>query len=180
MRRPAVTAAVAAALCLVPVTACGSSGDQGRPDRSPSVSVWGTHGAGQPSDDAKEPFDADRAVLRIKRLHYTADTSLATLKKLRGPLRAIHAYCTGTQDGHCVAVFFFHGNDYAGYDANGVNTSTIVRQDGTAVTLSYPVFLPTDPMCCHTGGEREYRARWQNGKVVFTPPLPENPNYPDT
>ncbi|MFF9868871.1 LppP/LprE family lipoprotein [Streptomyces sp. NPDC013953] len=174
------TPAVAAVLCLLTATACGASRDGARPAESPSVSLWGTADpSAEPSGEATEPFDADRAVLRIKRLGFTADTDPGILKSLRGPLRAIHAHCTGSVDGHCVSVFFFHGNEYAGNDATGVRSSAITSQDGRTVTLSYPQFLPTDPQCCHSGGERTYRARWKDGKVVFSPPLPENPNYAD-
>ncbi|MDL5199100.1 LppP/LprE family lipoprotein [Streptomyces sp. ALI-76-A] len=178
MRSPAT----AAVLCLTLVTACGASEDKAQPESSPSVSLWGTAGppAGKPPKGGTEPFDADRAVLRIKRLGYTADTKAGTLKNLRGPFRAIHAHCSGSVDGTCVSVFFFYGNEYAGYDVPAAAQSAIVSQDGETVTLSYPRYLPTDPQCCHSGGEREYRARWKDGKVVFSPPLPENPNYPDT
>lgn len=180
MRRSIGTPAVATVLTLMLVTACGASTDA-RPTASPSLSLWSTAdpSAMKPSSDVREPFDVDRAVLRVKRLGYTVDTEPGTLKDLRGPLRAVHAHCTGSVDGHCVAVFFFHGNEYAGYDATGVAASTIESQDGQTVTLSYSVFLPTDPQCCHSGGEREYRARWEGRKVTFSPPLPENPNYPD-
>lgn len=180
MRRPVGTPAVAAVICLLLVTACGAS-DEAGPATSPSVSLWSTPGpsAVKPSGDVMEPFDVGRAVLRIKRLGFTADTEPGTLKNLRGPLRAIHAHCTGSVDGRCVSVFFFHGNEYAGYDAAPYHASTIKSQDGETVTLSYPVYLPTDPQCCHSGGEREYRARWEGGKVVFSPPLPENPTSPD-
>lgn len=173
--------AAAAVLCLTLVTACGGPADKVQPESSPSVSLWGTTGpsADKPSQVGREPFDVDRAVLRIKRLGYTADTKASTLKNLRGPLRAIHAHCTGSVDGKCVSVFFFYGNEYAGYDVTAAAQSTIKSQDGKTVTLSYPVYLPTDPQCCHSGGEREYQARWEDGKVIFSPPLPENPNYPD-
>jgi hypothetical protein len=171
--------AAAAVFCLTLVTACGASADKAQPEANPSVSLWDTAGpsAGKPSKDGKDPFDVDRAVLRIKRLGYTADTKASTLEHLRGPLRAIHAHCTSSVDGTCVSVFFFYGNEYAGYDRTAAAQSTIKSQDGETVTLSYPVYLPTDPQCCHSGGEREYQARWEDGKVSFSPPLPENPNY---
>ncbi|MEU3491187.1 LppP/LprE family lipoprotein [Streptomyces massasporeus] len=180
MQRAMTFSAATAVLCLTLVTACGASADKDQPESRPSVSLWDTAGpsAGKPSKDAKEPFDVDRAVLRIKRLGYTADTKASTLKNLRGPLRAIHAHCTGSIDGKCVSVFFFYDNEYAGYDRTAAQ-STIKSQDGKTVTLSYPVYLPTDPQCCHSGGEREYQARWKDGKVSFSPPLPENPNYQD-
>ncbi|MFI6106347.1 LppP/LprE family lipoprotein [Streptomyces sp. NPDC051310] len=183
MRQRLGTPAVAALLCLLAmtmtmtVTACGAAEDGVPPAARPSVSLWETADpSAKPSGDGTEPFDADRAVLRIKRLGFTADTDPATLKGLRGPLRAIHAHCTGSVDGHCVSVFFFHGNEYAGNDATGVRSSAITSQDGKTVTLSYPQFLRTDPQCCHSGGERAYRVRWKDGKVVFSPPLPEHPN----
>nr|WSW49697.1 LppP/LprE family lipoprotein [Streptomyces sp. NBC_01001] len=172
---------MAAVLCLTLVTACGASADKAQPAPSASVSLWGSAGpsAGKTSEDGTGSFDVDRAVLRIKRLGYTADTEAGTVQGLGGPLRAIHGRCTGSVDGTCVAVFFFYGNEYAGFDATGVAQSTIKSQDGKSVTLSYPVYLPSDPQCCHSGGERDYQARWEDGKVVFSPPLPEHPNYPD-
>ncbi|GAA2769259.1 LppP/LprE family lipoprotein [Streptomyces indiaensis] len=181
MQRALTFSAAAAVLCLTLVTACGASPDKDQPESHPSASLWDTAGpsAANPSKDAKEPFDVDRAVLRIKRLGYTADTKASTLKNLRGPLRAIHAHCTSSVDGKCVSVFFFYGNEDAGYDRTAAAQSTIKSQDGKTVTLSYPIYLPTDPQCCHSGGEREYQARWKDGKVSFAPPLPENPNYQD-
>lgn len=168
-----------ASLCLLLVTACASAAEGGRPAASPSVSLWNPS-AGRSPVARDEPFDVDRAMLRVKRLGFTADTEPATLKNLRGPLRAIHGHCTNSADGTCVSVFFFVGNEYVGYDAAGIAQSTIESQDGTTVTLVYPVYTPTDPQCCASGGKRTYRARWEGGKVTFTPPLPENPNRPGT
>ncbi|MEV4439091.1 LppP/LprE family lipoprotein [Streptomyces sp. NPDC049577] len=181
MPRPVGIRAVAMGFCLLLVTACGSSAAGGRPAASPSVLLWSPGaGGGSPSARGDEPFDLDRAVLRVKRLGYTVDDEPAALKKLRGPLRALHGHCTNSADGTCVSVFFFLGNEYAGYDAAGIAQSTIESQDGTTVTLSYPVYAPTDPQCCASGGTSRYRARWQDGKVTFTPPLPANPNHPES
>ncbi|MGW1197553.1 LppP/LprE family lipoprotein [Streptomyces sp. NPDC002536] len=176
MRIPRVAARLAVvSACLLLTVSCASSKDAPNPKRS--VALW-SPSAGQPSKGSAPdaPFDVDAALLQIKRMGFTADSEPAELKALKGPLRAIHSHCTGTTDGHCVIVMFFHGNDYAGYDARGTGESTILSQDGTTVTLSYPVFKTTDPMCCASGGTREFRARWGSGKVVFTPPLPGNPN----
>ncbi|MEV5238042.1 LppP/LprE family lipoprotein [Streptomyces cinnamoneus] len=164
--------------CLLLTASCTSvSGTGGRPRPTGPGSLWNPS-AGQPSPSgANAPFDADAALRRIKRLGFTADDEPGVLRKLPGPLRAIHSHCTGSVDGHCVIVLFFHGNDYVGYDAHGTGNSSVVSQDGTTVTLSYPHFKPGDPMCCASGGTREYRARWTDGKVTFSPPLPGNPNY---
>ncbi|MFI9237201.1 LppP/LprE family lipoprotein [Streptomyces sp. NPDC053079] len=178
MSRRVRAGAAAASLCLLLVTACTSSSDGRRPAASPTISLWNPS-AGQSPVARDEPFDADRAMLRVKRLGFTPDIEPAVLKGLRGPLRAIHATCTNSADGTCVSVFFFVGNEYVGFDAAGIAQSTIEGQDGTTVTLSYPVYAPTDPQCCASGGKRTYRARWQGGKVAFTPPLPENPNHPE-
>ncbi|MEU8584174.1 LppP/LprE family lipoprotein [Streptomyces abikoensis] len=174
-----------AAMCLLLVataTSCSSSGNPaGSPGPSRSVVLWDPSAQRpSPSTAADGPFDAAAATLRIKRLGYTADDEPGVLKNLRGPFRAIHGTCTGSVDGRCVSVFFFQGNDYVGYDSPGVNESTIVKQDGRTVTISYPVFTTTDPMCCPSGGTREIRAAFKDGKVTFTPPLPGNPNGPNT
>ncbi|MFF0204617.1 LppP/LprE family lipoprotein [Streptomyces sp. NPDC005017] len=179
MRRAVNSPAATAVLCLTLVTGCGASTGTAPSESSPSVSLWGTSGpaAERSPKDRSEAFDVDRAVLRVKRLGYTADADAGTLKSLKGPLRAIHAHCTGGVDGKCVSVFFFYGNEYAGYDVPAAAQSTIKNQDGQTVTLSYPLYLPTDPQCCHSGGEAEYQVRWKDDKLVFSPPLPENPNY---
>ncbi|MEV5508144.1 LppP/LprE family lipoprotein [Streptomyces orinoci] len=176
MLRPGVAARGAtAAVCLLLTTACISTGPGARPARSPALWNPSLTRPSQPSA-ANGPFDVDAALLRIQQSGYTTDTDPAQLKALKGPLRAIPSHCTGTTDGHCVMVHFFYGNNYAGYDAQGVGESSILSQDGTMVTLSYPVFKPTDPMCCASGGTREFRASWDGGKVVFSPPMTGNPN----
>ncbi|MEU1310903.1 LppP/LprE family lipoprotein [Streptomyces cinnamoneus] len=175
-RLAARLAALGACLLLTAsCTAVNGTGSRPRPTRSGSL--WNPS-AGQPAPPRTDtPFDVDAALLRIKRLGFTADDEPGVLRKLRGPFRAIHSHCTGSVDGHCVIVLFFHGNDYAGYDAHGTGSSSVVSQDGTTATISYPHFKPGDPMCCASGGTREYRARWTGGKVTFSPPLPGNPNY---
>ncbi|MCC3773390.1 LppP/LprE family lipoprotein [Streptomyces sp. UNOB3_S3] len=173
-----------AAMCLLLVaasTSCSSGNQVGSPGPTRSVTLWNpSAGRPSPSTAADGPFDVDAAMLRIKRLGYTADDEPSVLKALRGPFRALHGHCTGSVDGHCVSVFFFQGNDYVGYDNPGVTESTIVKQDGTTVTISYPVFTTSDPLCCPSGGKREIRAAFKGGKVAFTPPLPDNPNGPGT
>ncbi|MEU1782854.1 LppP/LprE family lipoprotein [Streptomyces abikoensis] len=173
------------ALCLLLVATSTSCSSSKNPDGSPgptrSVTLWDpSAGRPSPSAAADGPFDAAAAAQRIKRLGYTPDDEPGVLKALRGPFRAVHGHCTGSVDGRCVSVFFFQGNAYVGYDSPGVNESTIVKQDGRTVTISYPVFTTTDPMCCPSGGTREVRAAFKDGKVTFTPPLPGNPNGPNT
>ncbi|MEU7167195.1 LppP/LprE family lipoprotein [Streptomyces morookaense] len=178
MHVPRIAARLAAiGACLILTVSCASSKDAA-PNPTRSVGLWSPSAAGQSPKGASPgaPFNVDAALAQIKRMGFTADTEPAELKTLKGPFRAIHSHCTGTTDGHCVIVMFFHDNDYVGYDARGTGESTILSQDGTTVALSYPVFKPTDPMCCASGGTREFRARWEGGKVAFTPPMPGNPN----
>lgn len=124
----------------------------------------------RPAADQDE-LDAAAALRLIEAADYTPDVTADRLGALPGPLRAVKAMCTGSYDGNCAAVFFFHGNRFVG-QASGPGAMAIEAQDGRTVTLARPVFKDTDPNCCPSGGTARNRVRWSGGALAAAPSLP--------
>ncbi|MER6144888.1 LppP/LprE family lipoprotein [Streptomyces sparsogenes] len=119
----------------------------------------------------QDKLDAAAALRLIESADYTPDVTADRLGALPGPLRAVKALCTGSYDGNCAAVFFFHGNRFVG-QVSGPGAMAIEAQDGRTVTLARPVFKDSDPNCCPSGGTARNRVRWSGGALEAAPSLP--------
>ncbi|MDT0542499.1 LppP/LprE family lipoprotein [Streptomyces lonegramiae] len=124
---------------------------------------------GQPTVN-QDKLDAAAALRLMKNANYTPEITADELGALPGPLRAVRAMCTGSYDGNCAAVFFFHGNRFVG-QASGPGAMTIEAQDGRTVTLARPIFKDSDPSCCPSGGTARNQVRWSGGALASTPSL---------
>ncbi|MEV5537510.1 LppP/LprE family lipoprotein [Saccharopolyspora shandongensis] len=120
-----------------------------------------------------DPFDLTAALALIEGQGFTPDPPEG---QLAGPIRAIHAMCTGSANGRCQAVFFFDGQQLVHrVDVGLVN---ILSQDGKAVRVEFPVYAAGDPSCCPSGTPTQHTITVQNGQLDAQPPVGFEPNYP--
>lgn len=124
----------------------------------------------QPAANQDE-LDAPAALRLMKNANFTPDVSADALGALPGPLRAVRGMCTGSYDGNCAAVFFFHGNRFVG-QASGPGAMAVEAQDGKTVTLARPIYNDSDPNCCPSGGTARYQVSWSDGALAVPPSLP--------
>ncbi|NUS89013.1 MAG: hypothetical protein HOY75_41525 [Streptomyces sp.] len=119
----------------------------------------------------QDQLDATAALRLIENTSHTPDLTAEQLGSLPGPLRAVRGMCTGSYDGNCAAVFFFHGNRFVG-QASGPGGMAVEAQDGKTVTLARPIYKDSDPSCCPSGGTARYQVRWSDGALAVPPSLP--------
>jgi hypothetical protein len=80
---------------------------------------------------------------------------------------------TGSGDGYGQQAFFFVNGHYIGTDASAPSaTLRVVSQADTEVTLAYPLYRASDPLCCPGGGQARVRFQLNNGKLTALDPIP--------
>jgi hypothetical protein len=88
-------------------------------------------------------------------------------------LRVLIGTRSGSSDGHGQQAFFFVNNSYIGTDAKEPSaTVKVVSQSDTEVTLAYPLYHSSDPLCCPGGGQATVRFQLNNGKLAPLDPIP--------
>jgi len=88
------------------------------------------------------------------------------------PLNVIVASYTGGASGP-VKAFFFGDGKYLGTDTpDGSAGVKAKRDDGTMVTLTYPIYAVEDPQCCPTGTPQDVRFSWTAGQLEVLDPIP--------
>jgi LppP/LprE lipoprotein len=81
-------------------------------------------------------------------------------------LRVLVATRTGSGDGYAQQAFFFIDGRYIGTDTKDPSAGIrVVSQSDTAVTLAYPLYRSSDPLCCPSGGQATVRYELNNGKL---------------
>jgi serine/threonine protein kinase len=88
------------------------------------------------------------------------------------PLNVIVASYTGGASGP-VKAFFFGDGKYLGTDTpSGSAGVKAKRDDGTTVTLTYPIYDAGDPQCCPSGIPQDVRFSWTAGQLEVLDPIP--------
>jgi hypothetical protein len=88
-------------------------------------------------------------------------------------LRVLVGTHTGSGDGYGQQAFFFVQGRYIGTDtASPSATLRVLAQSDTSVTLGYPLYRHTDPLCCPGGGQAAVRFELNNGKLAPAQPIP--------
>jgi hypothetical protein len=88
-------------------------------------------------------------------------------------LRVLIGTRSGASEGHGQQAFFFVNNSYIGTDAKEPSaTVKVVAQSDTEVTLAYPLYRSSDPLCCPGGGQATVRFQLNNGKLTPLNPIP--------
>lgn len=179
MRRHHLVGAVALlAALLVGCAAPPSAGpDQANPPESAAPQTQAPAQTQTPAQTQSAPvadnFDLAAALALIEGQGFTPDQPEG---QLHGPIRAIHAMCTGSANGRCQAVFFFDGQQLV--HRMDVGLVRILSQDGKAVRVEFPVYASGDPGCCPSGTPTQHTITVQNGKLDAQPPVGFDPNYP--
>jgi LppP/LprE lipoprotein len=150
-------------LCAMLLAACGTPAPVPEPTVAPSVPGWSL-APSTSEPPAGSAFDLDAALELIERSGFTPDVPA---QPLTGPMRAIHAICTGSANGRCQQVFVFDGQRLAG-EIGGL--TSIVEQNGTEVVIEFAVYLPGDPGCCPSGQPQRRTYRLVDGQVREDPP----------
>jgi LppP/LprE lipoprotein len=80
---------------------------------------------------------------------------------------------SGSGDGYGQQAFFFVNGRYIGTDTSQPSAAvSVVKQDDTEVTVAYPLYRASDPLCCPGGGHARVRFQLNNGKLVPLDPIP--------
>jgi len=118
---------------------------------------------------AAEGASAAAALLRAH--GYTADD---TAEYHPGQtLRVLVGTRTGSGDGYGQQAFFFVDGHYLGTDAKEPSASVkVVSQSDTEVTLAYPLYRHSDPLCCPGGGQATVHFVLDNGRLQALDPIP--------
>jgi hypothetical protein len=88
-------------------------------------------------------------------------------------LRVLIGTRTGSGDGYGQQAFFFVNGRYIGTDVKEPSaTLRVVGQSDTEVTLSYPLYRSSDPLCCPGGGQARVRFQLDNGRLAPLDPIP--------
>jgi hypothetical protein len=88
-------------------------------------------------------------------------------------LRVLIGTRAGSSDGHGQQAFFFVNNSFIGTDAKEPSaTVKVLSQSDTEVTLAYPLYRASDPLCCPGGGQATVRFQLNNGKLTPLGPIP--------
>ena len=156
------TATAAASTPTVPTTTAP-------PTRSTVPSVTSPPSTSAPTG----PVAAAAAVVRAR--GYTAkDTSSYDPSS---SLRVLIGTRTGSRDGYVQRAFFFVGDRYLGTDTLLPSASIrFVGQADDTVTLAYPLYYPSDRLCCPSAGTARVRYHWTGSKLQ---PLDEIPPVGD-
>lgn len=88
-------------------------------------------------------------------------------------LRVLVGTRTGSGDGYGQRAFFFVNGRYIGTDTKDSSAKLrVVSQNDTSVTISYPLYRHTDPLCCPGGGQSSVTFQLNNGKLAPAGPIP--------
>jgi LppP/LprE lipoprotein len=82
-------------------------------------------------------------------------------------LRVLVGTRTGSGDGYGQRAFFFVDGRYIGTDAKEPSaTLKVLSQSDTAVSIAYPLYRHSDPLCCPGGGQATVSFQLNNGKLT--------------
>jgi hypothetical protein len=88
-------------------------------------------------------------------------------------LRVLIGTRTGSGDGYDQQAFFFVNGHYIGTDSSRPSaTLRVVAQGDTEVTLAYPLYRKSDPLCCPGGGQARVHFALNNGRLAALDPIP--------
>ncbi|HEY4427071.1 MAG TPA: LppP/LprE family lipoprotein [Solirubrobacteraceae bacterium] len=88
-------------------------------------------------------------------------------------LRVLVGTRTGSGDGYGQQAFFFVDGRYIGTDAREPSAKLrVVSQSDTSVTISYPLYRHSDPLCCPGGGHATVSFQLNNGKLAPVGSIP--------
>jgi hypothetical protein len=163
-------------------TATTATTATGTTSTSTVAPAGGTQAPGSTSRTAPEPAFAEQekattaagvsAAAELVRAHgYTPnDTSDYHSDQT---LRVLVGTKTGSGDGYDQQAFFFVAGRYIGTDTKQPSASVkVLSQSDTEVTLAYPLYRHTDPLCCPGGGQAHVRFQLNNGKLVALDSIP--------
>lgn len=88
-------------------------------------------------------------------------------------LNVILGTATGSGDGYNNWAFFFVNGHYIGTDTKSPSAGIRVAWTSpTTVALTYPLYQPSDPLCCPSGGTTTVRYHWNGAQLVALDPIP--------
>jgi len=88
-------------------------------------------------------------------------------------LRVLVGTRIGSGDGYDQRAFFFVDGRYIGADTSEPSAQVkVLSQSDTEVTLAYPLYRSSDPLCCPGGGQAQVRFQLNDGRLTALDPIP--------
>jgi LppP/LprE lipoprotein len=146
---------------------------------SPSASAPGAKpaptgqpgGSSGPAPPAAGSLAAAKAVVRSK--GYTPYPNTASHWAGPATLNVILGTATGSADGYNNWAFFFVNGRYIGTDTKSPSAGIRVAwTSATTIALTYPLYQPSDPLCCASAGTATVRYHWNGAQLVALDPIP--------
>jgi len=162
---PTTTTTTATATSTASTAPTGSAGGTSAPG--------GTHTASEPAFAEQESHaeGLQEAVNVVKARGYTPNET--SQYHPNQTLRVLVGTRTGSGDGYGQQAFFFVDGRYIGTDTKEPSaTITVLAQGDTEVTLSYPLYRPSDPLSSPSGGQATVRFALDDGKLSALDPIP--------
>jgi len=80
---------------------------------------------------------------------------------------------SGSGDGYGQQAFFFLEGHYLGTDTKEPSAKLrVVSQGDTEVAIAYPLYRPSDALCCASGGQRIVHFALNDGQLAALDPIP--------
>ena len=151
-----------------PPTPASRPSQSASPAPPPYQSASVTPVTSSPSQDVSGSYSTAAAVLG----DYSYTPVPDSLWDSTAPLNEVTGLTTGAADGNTRVFFFFDGS-YIGSDTpEGSAGVQVTRLSSTEFLLIYPVYNPSDPRCCPTGGTASVRFSWTGIELVALDPIP--------
>jgi serine/threonine protein kinase len=139
---------------------------------APAATVRRTSSAPAESASADVSGPESAAASHVYEQGYDPETGFSPPWDPDAPLNVIVAGYTGGASGP-VKAFFFGDGKYLGTDTpDGSAGVRAKRNDGTMVTLTYPIYDAGDPQCCPSGTPQDVRFSWTGGQLEVLDPIP--------
>jgi LppP/LprE lipoprotein len=126
-----------------------------------------TRSAPEPAFAQREPAgEAPSAAAAVVRAHGFTPNDTSEYHSNQ-TLRVLVGTRSGSGDGYGQRAFFFVDGRYIGTDATEPSAKLkVLSQSDTGVTIAYPLYRHSDPLCCPSGGQATVSFQLNNGKLV--------------
>jgi LppP/LprE lipoprotein len=141
--------------------------------KSESATTGTTRSAPEPAFTQEKPTsESEAAAAALVRSKGFTPSDIAQYHTSQA-LRVLVATKTGSGDGYAQQAFFFVNGRYIGTDTREPSaTLRVLSQSDTEVTLAYPLYRKSDPLCCPGGGQATVRFQLNNGRLTALDPIP--------
>jgi LppP/LprE lipoprotein len=160
------TTSTATSTATAPATTTGTGGQSAGQQTSTTRTAPGPAFTRQGTGSGEATGEAAAAAVAVVKAHGYTPNNTSDYHPNQ-TLRVLIGTHTRSGDGYGQLAFFFVDGSYIGTDASQPSaTLRVVSQSDTEVTLAYPLYRPSDPLCCPGGGQTTVRFALNNGRLV--------------